>query len=152
VYRAPLVYRVARPFRAGAHDYAVGDTIDAEDTHGLRLSVLISARYLLPDIDPHARRAYVERKEQANHETTIVPAVYVETGAASARYVTPQPQPETPSTPGPIEVPEGMTVQQTLDWAGNYIPRVQAALDYELEQTTPRSTLVNALNAILASG
>ena len=152
MYRAPLVYRVARPFRAGAHDYAVGDVVQAEDTRGLRLSVLVSARYLLPDVDPYARRAWSTHGKTVNSPTTITGDVMVATGAADPRYVTVEPSPAAPEVVAPIVVPEGMTVQQTLDWVGGSLSKAQAALDYEQEAETPRSTLVTALTAILADG
>ena len=126
MYQAPLVYRVAKPFTAGGTAYTAGDVLTAEAARGLRLSVLVSSRYLLPDVDPYARRAF---DKIGNQPTTIVGGAYPE-----------------------LDVLEGMTIPQVTAWVGTSSMRAQFALDWENTQETPRSTLITALDAIVAAG
>lgn len=57
----------------------------------------------------------------------------------------PQPKPKR------SDVPEGMTVEQTVDWVSGDWRRAKAALAYEQATDAPRSSLVLSLSRLAAN-
>lgn len=55
-YRAPVAYKVARPFRSGGLAMLAGDTVSAAVLEHLNLASMVDSRHLRPIIDPQARR------------------------------------------------------------------------------------------------
>lgn len=172
-----LRYRNLGPFSAGRKmklagvDYAPGEPIPADVVAGLRhLDALLSNNFIRP-----AQGPYTKTGKQAQHVPTGVRAelatvaksleqilawvgddvdraqraLYAEQeldgGPRSAVVIALE---DIISPPTIDDVPDG-TVNQVLAWVGASVLRATVALEVENAKETPRSTLVDALEAII---